>query len=170
MIHVCSLEHLDETVEGTGASHVVTLLRDIHLIARLPPKGIDRKNHLVVGIDDITVPLDGYTHPAEKHLRQLLDFVRAWDRAAPLVLHCYAGISRSTASAFTAVCALNPERDEVSIAQALRKASPTATPNELIVSLADRLLERDGRMISAIESIGRGETAFEARPFRLDLE
>ena len=170
MIHVCSLAHLDATVEDTGASHVITLLRDVDLLARLPPKGVDRKNHLIVGIDDIASPLDGYTHPGEEHLQQLLDFVRAWDRAAPLVVHCYAGISRSTASAFTAVCALNPERDEAAIARALRKASPTATPNALIVSLADRLLERDGRMISAIESIGRGVTAFEGQPFRLDLE
>jgi predicted protein tyrosine phosphatase len=170
MIHVCSLARLDATVEDTGASHVVTLLRDIDLIARLPPKGVDRKNHLVVRIDDVTCPLDGYTHPGEEHLQQLLDFVRAWDRAAPLVLHCYAGISRSTASAFTAVCALNPQRDEAAIAQALRQASPTATPNELIVSLADRVLRRDGRMISAIASIGRGVTAYEAEPFRLDLE
>jgi predicted protein tyrosine phosphatase len=170
MIHVCSLARLDDTVDDTGASHVVTLLRDIHLIAQLPPRRIARKNHLIVGIDDVSFPTDGYTHPCDEHLLQLLDFVRAWDRAAPLVVHCYAGISRSTASAFTAVCALNPQRDEASIAQALRKASPTATPNELIVALADRLLGRDGRMISAVAGIGRGEIASEAEPFRLDLE
>ena len=86
----------------------------------------------------------------------LLDFVRGWDRKAPLVVHCYMGISRSTASAFASVCALNPHRDETSIAQALRRASPTATPNIRIVSLADKLLGRKGRMIAAIENIGRG--------------
>ncbi|MFZ0528573.1 MAG: protein tyrosine phosphatase, partial [Xanthobacteraceae bacterium] len=56
------------------------------------------------------------------------------------------------------------------IAQALRRASPTATPNRRIVSIADRLLGRDGRMIAAIETIGRGALAAEATPFRLDLE
>ncbi len=94
--------------------------------------------------------------PGEQHVADLLDFVRGWDRQAPLVVHCYMGISRSTASAFASVCALNPQRDEASIAQALRRASPTATPNIRIVSLADRLLGRDGRMIAAIETIGRG--------------
>ena len=78
--------------------------------------------------------------PDEDHIADLLNFVRRWDRRAPLVVHCYAGISRSTASAFASVCALNPHRDEESIAQALRHASPTATPNIRIVSLADRLL------------------------------
>jgi predicted protein tyrosine phosphatase len=80
------------------------------------------------------------------------------------------GISRSTASAFAGVCAVNPARDEISIAQALRRASPTATPNIRIVSLADRLLGRDGRMVAAIEAIGRGELTAEAAPFRLELE
>ena len=108
--------------------------------------------------------------PAEQHVADLLKFVRGWDRRTPLVVHCYAGISRSTASAFASVCALNPHRDEESIAQALRRASPTATPNIRIVSLADRLLGRDGRMVSAIETIGRGILASEAEPFRLELE
>jgi predicted protein tyrosine phosphatase len=80
------------------------------------------------------------------------------------------GISRSTASAYATVCALNPRRDEAVIAQALRRASPTATPNARIVSLADRLLSRNGRMIAAIENIGRGDLSAEAVPFRLDLE
>jgi predicted protein tyrosine phosphatase len=87
-----------------------------------------------------------------------------------MVVHCYAGISRSTASAYAGVCALNPRRSEESIALALRRASPTATPNIRIVSLADRLLGRDGRMVAAIEMIGRGVMATEATPFRLELE
>jgi len=69
-----------------------------------------------------------------------------------------------------AACALNPSRNELAIAQALRRASSTATPNPRIVSLADRLLGRSGRMIAAIETIGRGAMAYEADPFRLELE
>ena len=80
------------------------------------------------------------------------------------------GISRSTASAYASVCALNPRRNEAAIAQALRRASPTATPNIRIVTLADKLLGRDGRMVAAVETIGRGVMADEAMPFRLDLE
>ena len=113
---------------------------------------------------------DGYTMPGEDHVATLIRFVRDWDRRAPLVVHCFAGISRSTASAYASVCALNPQRDETSIAHALRRASPTATPNIRIVSLADKLLGRGGRMVAAIETIGRGAMAAEATPFRLDLE
>jgi len=168
MIHVCSLARLHETVEDSGARHVVSLIGDEDHVER--PAAVEAENHLWLRLHDISAPLDGYIMPEEKHVIDLLRFVRHWDRRAPLVVHCYAGISRSTASAFASVCALNPHRDEESIALALRRASPTATPNIRIVSLADRLLGRDGRMVAAIETIGRGIMATEGTPFRLDLE
>ncbi len=168
MIHVCSLARLHETVADTGARHVISLIGDEATVLR--PRSVAAENHLRLRLHDISAPLDGYIMPDEEHVADLLQFVRGWDRGAPLVVHCFAGISRSTASAYASVCALNPHRDEASIAQALRGASPTATPNIRIVSLADKLLGRDGRMVAAIETIGRGVMADEATPFRLDLE
>ena len=99
--------------------------------------------------------------------RAILDFVAAWPREKPLVIHCYAGISRSTAAAYIAACALRPPR-RGRVAAALRAASPSATPNPLFVAIADRLLGRDGRMVAAIAAIGRGADAFEGVPFRFD--
>jgi predicted protein tyrosine phosphatase len=167
MIHVCSLAKLHGTVHATGARHVVTLLKEISLVER--PPAVTAENHLHIDVDDIAMPMDGYNHPCEEHVGRLIKFVRGWDRAAPMVIHCYAGISRSTASAYAAACALNPERDEIAIAWELRRASRTAMPNRLIVALADRLLKRDGRMIAAIETIGPGEAAYVGEPFRLEL-
>jgi predicted protein tyrosine phosphatase len=167
MIHVCSLARLNETVQDTGARHLVSLIGDEARVYR--PLGIRPENHLWLRLHDIAAPLDGYIVPDEAHVAELLSFVRRWDRCTPLVVHCFAGISRSTASAYASVCALSPHRDEESVAQALRCASPTATPNIRIVSLADRLLERKGRMIAAIEAIGRGALAMEGVPFRLEL-
>ncbi len=168
MIHVCSLSRLHRTVDETGARHIVTLLKDTDLVKR--PDHIAADDHLILGMDDISTPMDGYVAPADEHVTRLLAFVRGWNRAAPLVVHCYAGISRSTAGAFVTACALNPDRDELAIARELRRASATASPNRRIVSLADRLLGRDGRMIAAIETIGVGTAAIEGTPFRLDLE
>ena len=168
MIHVCSLARLHDTVDSVGARHVITLMRDIDKVVR--PKSIAEANHLLLSMDDIAQPIDGYEMPGEAHVTRLIEFVSGWDRAAPMVVHCYAGISRSTAAAFTAACVLNPKRDEAAIAQALRRASPIASPNIRIVALADAALGRNGRMVRAIEGIGAGQSAFEGNPFRLDLE
>jgi predicted protein tyrosine phosphatase len=167
MIHVCSLSRLYATVDETGARHIVTLLRLVDRVQR--PKHIAPENHLVLAVDDITAPMDGYMAPAHEHVRRLIDFVTAWDRKAPMVVHCFAGISRSTAGAYVAACALNPKRDEMQIAWDIRRASRTAQPNARIVSIADRLLKRDGRMVRAIDAIGVADPATEGHPFRLDI-
>jgi predicted protein tyrosine phosphatase len=167
MIHVCSLARLHATVDATKAMHIVTLLRRTDVVAR--PSHIASENHLILSVDDIPMPVDGMIVPAQEHVERLIDFATRWDRNAPMVVHCYAGISRSTAAAFTAACALNPQRDEMQIAQAIRTASGTAQPNAAIVSIADKLLKRDGRMIRAVEALGPAQFAEEGIPFRLDL-
>jgi predicted protein tyrosine phosphatase len=161
MIHVCSLARLHATVDETGARHIVTLLRLTDHVQR--PAHIAPENHLVLAVDDIATPMDGYTIPTQEHVEQLIEFAGRWDRATPMVVHCFAGISRSTAGA------LNPDRDEQQIAWEIRHASRTAQPNARIVSIADRLLKRDGRMVRAIETIGPGHAAAEGDPFRLDI-
>jgi predicted protein tyrosine phosphatase len=167
MIHVCSLARLYATIDETGARHIVTLLRHTDRVDR--PRHIAPENHLVLAVDDISEPAEGYSAPGEEHVARLIDFAGAWDRQTPMVVHCFAGISRSTAGAFVAACAINPERDERDIAQAIRRASRTAQPNARIVAIADRLLKRDGRMVRAVETLGPAEFASEGIPFRLDI-
>jgi predicted protein tyrosine phosphatase len=168
MIHVCSLAALPETVRRTGASHVLTVMANVDQVQR--PESVKPANHLKVAMDDITEPMDGYVAPSEEHIEQVLAFVRSWDRSAPLVIHCYAGVSRSTASAFAAACALNPHRDEFEIARRIRAASPIASPNRLIVSLADKALRREGRMLRALYDIGPATMMVEGKPFSIELE
>lgn len=166
-LHVSSLARLHGTVAKVGASHVVTLINANTVVER--PPGIAPDRHLFLGMSDIVATMDGHILPAEDHVQRFLDFVRAWDRQAPIVIHCWAGISRSTAGAFIAACALGPQREEDDIAQALRAASPSATPNARLVAIADAVLGRNGRMTAAITRIGRGADAFEGAPFALPL-
>jgi predicted protein tyrosine phosphatase len=168
MLHVCSLAALPDTVKATGASHILTVMANVAQVQR--PHSVLEVNHLRVQMDDITEHMDGFLAPSEAHVEQVLNFVRGWDRSAPMVVHCYAGISRSTASAFAAACMLNPHRDEISIARQIRAASPIASPNRLIVSLADKVLGREGRMLRALDEMGPGSMIVEGRPFRVDIE
>ena len=165
MIRICSLARLNETVALSRARHVVTLVRDESRAFR--PEGIEPGNHLWLQMDDIAEPLDGLIAPSEEHVERLVGFATRWDRAEPMVVHCFAGISRSTAAAFIAACALAPERDEAELAMRLRDASPTATPNPRLVALGDSFLGRGGRMVKAVARIGPGVAAYEAEPFDL---
>jgi len=168
MIHVCSLSKVDETVARTGAQRLLSLLAAGTEVVR--PASIPAENHLHLVMHDIAVAQEGMTMPGEEHVRALLDFAYRWDRVKPLVVHCYAGVSRSTASAYIIAAALAPRRDEMELARTLRVLSPTATPNPRLIAVADMLLQRDGRMIAAIEAIGRGADAFEGTPFELAIE
>ena len=154
MIHVCSLARLHATVDETGARHIVTLLRLTDRVER--PAHIAPENHLVLSVDDISAPIEGYTCPGDEHVARLIAFAGRWDRAAPMVVHCFAGISRSTAGAFVTACTLNPKRDEREIAQVIRRASPTAQPNARIVAIADRLLDASGPHAARRRSHGPG--------------
>ena len=163
-IHVCSLNDVHDVIRLSRVRHLVTCLGDEGL-ARTPG-GILSGRHLRLVMHDIEAELAGYVAPSAAHVTDLLDFVQGWDRNAPMLIHCFAGISRSTAVAFVALCALNPKTPEGAIARYLRTASAAATPNRRIVALGDAALGRKGRMLDAAEQIGRGRLEL-ACPFAL---
>lgn len=162
-IIVCPLSKLAETYELHQPSHLVTIINEE---AQVPvPKSILPTNYLRLSFNDITEQRDSLTIANKSHLLQLLEFAQKWDRQQPLLIHCYAGISRSTAAAFILSKLFNPERHEDDLAEELRKLSPSATPNMRLIKLADKYFNSEGRMISAIEKIGRGSDAFEGNIF-----
>jgi predicted protein tyrosine phosphatase len=167
-IVVCPLSRLAETVARSGARHIVTLINDGTLVSR--PPTVAEGNHLFVPIHDICEPAEGLVCPGAEHVDEFLSFIQRWDRGAPIVVHCYAGISRSTAAAFSGLCAVRPELDEGEIALRLRQRSRAATPNARFVAVADEILGRQGRMVRAVERIGRGAEAIEGSVFSLRLD
>ena len=144
-----------------------------HVISLLGPEtphrsfsGIADANHLKLTFHDIIEPAEGLTPPAADHVETLIGFLRERQGRDPMLIHCWAGISRSTASAFTAMCLYNPDLDESKLARQLRSLSHVATPNRRIVAFADDIMGRRGRMVDAVDSIGRGEDAYEGIIFQ----
>ena len=151
MIYVCPWRSVQAQVTAVQASHVVSLLG---VEGRPPlPDGIEPGNHLDLEVDDIADVIQGYVLPDARHVDGLLAFARAWAMAGPMIVHCYAGVSRSTAAALAVMCLYNGGR-EYEAARLLRERAPHAHPNRRIVRLADRALHLDGRLIDAVESIG----------------
>jgi predicted protein tyrosine phosphatase len=165
-IHVCALKHVPEIVKSSGARHLVSIINR-HFMPDTPA-AISRDRHLKLDMHDINVPQPGLTPPAIKHVVELLDFAQSWDKQSPVLIHCYAGLSRSTAAAFIMLCALNPRTPEEIIARSLWRSSDAATPNRLFVALADKVLHREGRMVRAINSMGQNCFATECIPFGIE--
>ena len=162
---VTPLRLLPQVLAERAPSHLITLLSPPELIDT--PEGFDPARHLRLGMHDIVAPEDGLVAPRAAMVERVLAFAEGWDARAPMVVHCWAGISRSTASAFAIACQRNPHADELRIAMAMRRASPSAFPNRRIVALADDILGRQGRMVEAVEAMGGNGFVAEGVPFEL---
>jgi len=150
-IHVCSLVLVDKMVTKMKPSHVVSLLGPGTPFPEI--EGMGPSAHHCVELDDIRKPIEGYETPGERHVAGVIDFLKTWNPERPLLTHCWAGISRSSVTAFIAACLHNPEADEFEIANKIAEVSPTAYPNTLIAAIADDILGRDGRMKRAAQEI-----------------
>lgn len=169
-LYVSSLKAMSETVARSGARRMISVLGpQAPEVAR--PYPIGAQDHLFLRFHDIASQQEGMTLAKETHVQQMLDFVQRAqaDGAFPMLIHCWMGVSRSTAAAYIAALALRPELCAHALAAQLRVASPTATPNPHLIALGDQVLGRGGTMIEAIAGIGRGVDADEAAPFMLDL-
>lgn len=167
LILVTPLSHIEAAIRRYKPSHMVTLLSPDHMIDT--PDGIEAAQHLRLGMNDVADVLVSEDPPNQKHIRELIDFGRTWDGKTPMLVHCWAGVSRSTAAAFILLCDKRGPGMEREIANALRYRAPHAYPNSLMVSIADNLLDRGGRMISAAQSIGRGTIVAEGQTVELPL-
>lgn len=167
LIAVCSLALVPTTIERFAPWGMITLLDPATMIDT--PLGIAPDCHLKVGVNDINHAMDALISPQESHVQSILEFGQMWDVSAPLLIHCWAGVSRSTASAFMILCQKNPDIEAVAIARTIRRLSPTATPNRLLTSIADDLLSRGGAMVDAVDAIGRGADCWEGTPFELAI-
>jgi predicted protein tyrosine phosphatase len=167
-ILVCPLSAVPDCIRLHTPSHLVTLLSPEYMIET--PDGFAAERHLRLPVDDVVDVQAGASPPTSEHVQRLLEFARRWDAKAPLLVHCWAGISRSMAGAFAVLCdRLGPGRED-EVARTIRERAPHADPNRLIIRLADEALDRRGRMIGAVDAMGRGALAVEGVPVSFPVE
>jgi predicted protein tyrosine phosphatase len=144
-------EHLLCTTRGRLIKHLIS----IGSPGELPPEGYSQVRHrLRLEFDDIDAPDDNpeYVLATAEDILKVIDFVPLISQDGENVLiHCQAGISRSSAVALT-VCAvlLGAGKEEEALAMVLA-ARPQAVPNLWVVELADEALAREGKLVEVVQ-------------------
>lgn len=162
-IIVCPLHDVEAIAYVRRPTHILSLISPA-----AEPTGFSdlAPHHLELRFNDISAPRDGLVTPSPTDIRSILDFGRSADI---LLVHCWAGVSRSTAAAYILACQQAGPEHAPNIASKLRAAAPYATPNPLMVAIADQRLDGSGAMQRAIAGIGRGSDTCWGAAFELAL-
>ena len=151
-VSICGLDEI-ERFAGAGVSHVVSLLDpdwpDPDGWAALSPV-----EHHRFHMHDIVSDMPGWRPPLEEDVERLLEVgdLLALSDVDHLLVHCHFGRSRSTAAALILKTQHHPGR-ETEAAEALLAVRNPLWPNSRMVAYADRLLERDGRLMAAARGL-----------------
>ena len=167
-IVVVPLARIAEMAVRHGAREMISLMAKEQAFHR--PGVIQAHRHLLLNMNDIAFKGTGnLIAPDETHVSRIIDFAASWDQQAPLLIHCWMGVSRSPAAALIAALSIAPDQDDGVLVQRLRAAAPFATPNARIIEIGDKLLGRGGRLVDAVRAIGRGADADGNAPFVLSI-
>jgi predicted protein tyrosine phosphatase len=113
---------------------------------------------LELRFDDVIDQLPGTHPPQRQDVERLLAFADELGRdgpAAHLLVHCHAGISRSTAGASLILAAAAPALAADAVLAAVLRQRPRAWPNLRMIELGDALLGREGALVAAAVAIYR---------------
>lgn len=106
---------------------------------------------LILQFHDIDMTMLGYVEPEPEHVQEAISFARRID--GPMLVHCRAGVSRSTAIALAIVADKLGGGREREACEWLRRTQPQAQPNTLVVFHADAVLRRDNSLNSAVKQV-----------------
>ena len=146
-VHVCSLDQVREIDVSTYDGIITiedTTIREPFRVQTDEPK------QLILRFDDINQQMDDYVIPQISHIKRALDFADKIEDGS-LLIHCRAGISRSSAIALAVIAKRLGSGKEEEAVNTLEHINPNCRPNKSIVEMTDELLERDGKLYKEVD-------------------
>ena len=151
-VTICGIPELGQHCE-VGVTHVLSILDP-----EWPdPSAFDAfapHRRLALRFHDIIEPLPDRLPPSRQDVEELLAFGRELD-AGHLLVHCHAGVSRSTAAATLILAQAFPDRPAHDAFEAVVRLRPHAWPNLRILEFGDELLGRAGEIVGAAAQVYR---------------
>lgn len=161
MLTVCGLEEL--SLHGARrVTHVLSIL-DPDIAEPQAFAAYDRHHRTTLRFHDVLEPGPGLVRPEAAHVEAILAFgaemAAGGEDEVHLLVHCHAGISRSTAAMATLMAQHEPDRAAADIFARLIEMRPKAWPNSRMIGFADTLLGRGGRLTAALPALYRRQLA-----------
>src|SRR5271165_4248475 len=145
VLTICGLEELDYH-SAQRVSHVLSIL-DPDWPEPDAFRAFDPHLRTTLHFHDAIEPGPGIVLPQKADVEAILAFGRdAGDDLRHLLIHCHAGISRSTAAMAMILAQAFPQDKEDAIVDRLMRIRPQALPNSRMIEFADELLGREGRL------------------------
>lgn len=148
-VTICGIDEIAGHCAG-GVTHVLSIL-DPGSPEPEPLSGFGLERRLKLRFHDVIEAHPGWIAPERWDVEALLAFSRDVGalRQAHLLVHCYAGVSRSTAAATLALAQARPDRPADEVLREVARLRPRAWPNLRILELGDELLRRRGEIVEA---------------------
>lgn len=141
--------------QGSDITHIVSIY-DTPGVFRTPVPCLGFNAHSAKKIhlqfDDCICSNAHYTAVSENQVQQIIDFANEIPLNAKLLVHCAAGISRSTAATYVILCILYGDGKEKQAFEKVLETQPNACPNHLVVEIAEKLLKRSPKMIIELDN------------------
>jgi predicted protein tyrosine phosphatase len=158
-ITICGIDELGDHCR-VGVSHVLSILDPAAL---QPPAfgSFGEHERMELRFDDVIEERPDRVAPARQHVEEILAFGRNLAAEATanahLLVHCHAGISRSTAAVTLILAQALPERSADEVIEEVLRIRSGAWPNLRIIELGDELLGRNGELVNAVPAAYRAQ-------------
>lgn len=139
-------QHLSKALQRPSITHVISILGKFD---RLPWPSTGSRTTLRLEFDDTNGNSQLGDAPTVDHLRNLIEFCQHWAGVSDLLVHCRAGSSRSPAAAAIAVAAIGRS----DLIERVLAAKTYHRPNQLMLKLADRLLDPSPELVARSRAI-----------------
>jgi predicted protein tyrosine phosphatase len=145
---------LDELIghQDRGITHILSIL-DPDWPDPAVFQAFDPHSRATLRFHDAIEPDPRIVLPQRADVDAILTFGREAAEAGGLLVHCHAGISRSTAATLMILAQAHSHEAEEELADRLLQARPQAWPNSRMIAFADELLDRRGRLTAATSGI-----------------
>lgn len=151
-VTVCGIPEL-ASFGAAGVTHVLSIL-DPGVPEPSAFGQYGEHTRLELHFDDIIEELAGMVPPTHDDVVRILSFGRDLlaepQGVAHLLVHCHAGISRSTASLIAILAQARPDRPAREAVEAVVRIRPQAWPNLRMTEFADSILGRGGELVAAV--------------------